>query len=70
MKLFTELRKKWMPPGEHVRDFKVDRVPVMIHKEKGKFVTYVDGDKLDSYNSQKEAEKAGTQFVKQFGKMK
>ena len=70
MKLFTELRKKGMPPGEHISDFKVNRVPVMIHKEKGKFVAYVDGDKLDSYNSQKEAEKAGTQFVKQFGKMK
>ena len=59
-----------MPPGEHISDFKVNRVSVMIHKDKGKFVTYVDGDKLDSYNSQKEAEKAGTQFVKQFGKMK
>ncbi len=42
----------------------------MIHKDKGKVVAYVDGDKLDSYNSQKEAEKAATQFVKQFGKMK
>jgi hypothetical protein len=69
MKYFTELRKK-MPPGEHVKDFKVDRVPVMIHKDKGKFVAYVDGDKLDVYNSQKEAEKAATQFVKQYGQMK
>lgn len=69
MRYFTELRKK-MPPGDHVSDFKVDRIAVMIHKDKGKFVAYVDGDKLDSYRSQKEAEKAATQFVKQFGKMK
>jgi hypothetical protein len=69
MKYFTELRKK-MPPGEHISDFKVDRIQVMIHKDKGKFVAYVDGDKLDSYKSQREAEKAATTFVKQFGKMK
>jgi len=69
MKLFTELRNK-MPPGEHVSAFKVDRIPVMVHKDKGKFVAYIDGDKLDAYKSQKEAEKAATQFVKQFGKMK
>lgn len=69
MKYFTELRKK-MPPGEHVRDYRLGRIPVMIHKDKGKFVAYVDGDRLDSYNSQKEAEKAAAQFVKQFGKMK
>jgi hypothetical protein len=42
----------------------------MIHKDKGKFVAYVDGDQLDVYKSQKEAEKAATQFVKQFKAMK
>lgn len=69
MKLFTELRNK-MPPGEHLSDFKVDKIQVMVHKDKGKFVAYVDGDKLDTYRSQSEAEKAATQFVKQYGKMK
>lgn len=69
MKLFTELRNK-MPPGEHITDFKVDKVQVMIHKDKGKFIAYVDGDKLDSYKSRAEAEKAATQFVKQFRNMK
>ena len=68
MKLFTELRNK-MPPGEHISSFKVDRVSVMIHKDKGKFIAYVDGDRLDAYRTQKEAEKAAAQFVKQFGKM-
>tara|TARA_R110000772_G_scaffold262601_1_gene381697 strand:+ start:2433 stop:2642 length:210 start_codon:yes stop_codon:yes gene_type:complete len=69
MKLFTELRNK-MPPGEHVSSFKIDRILVMVHKDKGKFIAHVDGDRLDAYNSQKDAEKAATQFVKQFGKMK
>ena len=66
---FSELRQK-MPPGEHVMDKKIQGIQVMIHKHKGKFDAYVDGDKLDSYRSQREAEKAATQFVSQFRKMK
>jgi hypothetical protein len=69
MQTFSELReamKKGMPPGQHVFDKKVKGIMVMVHKEKGKFVTYVDGDKLDTYRSQKEAEKAGMEFVKQY----
>jgi hypothetical protein len=66
---FNELRKK-MPPGEHVMDKKIDGIQVMVHKHQGKFVAYVDGDKLDSYRTQREAEKAAAQFVKQFRKMK
>jgi len=65
MKLFTELRKK-MPAGEHVTTMKIKGIQVMVHKDKGKFVTYVDGDKLDVYRTEKEAMKAGEQFVKQF----
>ena len=38
----------------------------MIHKEKGKFVAYIDGDKLDTYRTQREAEKAGMTFIKQY----
>ena len=40
----------------------------MIHKDLGKFVAYVDGDRLDAYDSQKEAEKAATEFVKVLNK--
>lgn len=69
MKKFKSLRKK-MPPGEHVFDKRVDGFQVMVHKDKGKFVAYVDGDKLDVYKTQKEAEKAATLFVKQFKAMK
>lgn len=65
MKYFSELRKK-MPPGEHVFDKKIDGIQVMVHKDRGKFIAYVDGDRLDSYNSKQEAIKASTQFIKQF----
>lgn len=65
---FTELRKK-MPPGDHIMDKKIDGIQVMVHKYKNKFDAYVDGDKLDSYRTRAEAEKAATQFVKQFRKM-
>jgi hypothetical protein len=58
--------KKGMPPGEHVFDKKVKGVEVMVHKEKNKFITYIDGEKLDEYGSQKEAEKAGLEFAKQY----
>ena len=65
MKYFSELRKK-MPPGEHVFDKKIEGFQVMVHKDQGKFIAYVDGDRLDAYNSKQEAIKASTQFIKQF----
>lgn len=64
MKNFKEMRKKGMPPGEHVYDTKINRVHLMVHKEKGKFVTYVDMDKLDSYTNLAMAKKAGQEFIK------
>jgi len=68
-KTFFELReamRKGMPPGEHVFDTKVRGVEVMVHKEKGKFVTYIDREKLDSYNNLKAAKTAGMAFLKQY----
>jgi len=47
-------------------DTKIDRIPVKITKEKNGFVVYIDGDRLDSYKSQKEAEKMAKEFVKQY----
>ena len=38
----------------------------MVHKDKGKFIAYVDGDYLDAYRSEKEAMKAAEAFVKSF----
>lgn len=69
MKTFAQLREKMrkgMPPGEHVFDKKVKGIEIMVHKEKGKFTAYVDGDKLDTYRTQREAERMAHQFVKQF----
>ena len=49
---------------------KISRIPVMVHKERNGFVAYVDGDRLDVYRSQREAEKAAKEFVKQYKGMK
>ena len=38
----------------------------MIHKEKSGFVVYIDGDKLDAYKTQREAENMAKQFVKNY----
>lgn len=65
---FRHLREKMlksMPPGEHVYDKKISGVTLMIHKQKGKFVTFIDGERLDAYRTQKEAEKMGREFIKQ-----
>ena len=66
MKQFTQIRELTgrMPKGKHVFDKKIKGIQIIIHKDLGKFVAYVDGDRLDAYNSQKEAEKAATEFVK------
>jgi len=69
MKNFKELReasKKKMPPGEHVFNKKVGKVQVMVHKDTKGFTVYVDGEKLDTYRSQKEAEKMGMAFAKEY----
>ena len=67
MLTFTQLREKMgkgMPPGEHVFDKKVNGKELMIHKEKGKFCTYIDREKLDTYPTLGMAKKAGTEFIK------
>lgn len=58
------------PEGDVVSNFKVDRVSVQIRKDKNGFVVFVDGDRLDRYSSHSQANKAATQFVKQYRKMK
>jgi len=72
MKTFLQLRELTgrNPIGKTVFDKKINRVPVKIHNEKNKFVVYIDGDRLDAYNSQKEAEKAANEFMKQYKGMK
>jgi len=70
---FRHLREKIsknMPKGDHVFDKKINGVTLMIHKDKGKFVTYIDNEKLDTYLTQREAEKMGREFIKQAGAIK
>lgn len=70
MKRFTQIReamKKGMPPGEHVFDTKLNKHNIMVHKEKNKYVAYIDMEKLDTYNSLNDAKKAATNFVKMAG---
>ena len=68
MKTFSQIREKLgrMPSGEHVKDYKLSGIPVMIHKEKGLFVVYIDGDRLDAYKNLPQAEKMAKMFVKQY----
>ena len=68
MKTFLQLRELTgrKPIGKPVFNKKINRVPVKIHNEKNKFVVYIDGDRLDAYNSQREAEKAAIEFMKQY----
>jgi len=72
MKSFLELRELTgrKPEGKMVFNKKMKGIKVMIHKEKNGFVAYIDGDRLDVYKSQKEAEKAINEFMKQYKGMK
>ena len=69
MKTFKDIReaksKGGMPSGEHVFGKKVNKHSVMVHKDNKGFTVYIDGDKLDTYKSQKEAEKMGVEFAKE-----
>ena len=60
MKKFEDLRENV------VYNKKINRVPVKIIKKSNKFEVQIDGDKLDTYASQKEAEKMAAEFVKQY----
>ena len=70
MKTFSEIREskiKGMPKGEHVFDAKVKGYNVMVHKEKNKFVAYIDNEELDVYPSLSDAKKAANEFIKMVG---
>tara|TARA_B100000161_G_C33289667_1_gene297927 strand:+ start:352 stop:570 length:219 start_codon:yes stop_codon:yes gene_type:complete len=72
MKTFLDLRELTgrKPEGKIVFNKKMKGVKVVIHKERNGFVTYIDGDRLDVYRSQREAEKAASEFMKQYKGMK
>ena len=64
--LLSELKGR-KPKGDVVFNKKVKRIPVLITKEKGSlpFVVYIDGDRLDAFKSQRDAEKSAMQVVKE-----
>ena len=72
MKTFLELRELTgrHPEGKMVFNKKIKGVKVMIHKERNGFVTYIDGDRLDVYRSQREAEYAASEFMKQYKRLR
>ena len=72
MYTFSQLRELTgrKPIGKVVFDKKINRVSVRVNNEKNKFVAYIDDDRLDVYNTQREAEKAATEFMKQYKGMK
>lgn len=64
MKTFTELRNKKLT-GKVVFDKRIQRVPVKIVKDIKGFTAYVDGDKLDTYRSAREAKKSAETAIKE-----
>ena len=72
MKTFSQIRELTgrKPEGKVVFNKKIGRIQVMVYQERNGFVAYVDGDRLDRYRSKNEAEKAASEFVKQYKGMK
>ena len=66
MKTFGQIRELTgrRPSGQLVLNKKLGRIQIMIYKDLNKFVAYIDGDRLDSYKTKAEAEKAATEFIK------
>ena len=70
MKTFTDLRELTgrKPEGQLLVNKKMGRIQIQVYKERNGFVTYIDGDRLDSYRSKQEAEKAAKEFIKAYKK--
>jgi len=66
MKQFSQLRELTgrKPEGQLMVNKKLGRIQVMVYKERNGYVAYIDGDRLDSYRTKNEAEKAATEFIK------
>lgn len=65
MKTFGQIREAVASKGKVVFNKKIDRVPVKIVQDSKGFVLYIDGDMLDTFKSQKEAEKTAQTVVKE-----
>ena len=72
MKSFAQLRTSIteanLQHGKTVKKMKLGKHSVEIQKDaQGKFHVHIDGDMLDKYRSQAEAEKMAKEFIKQAG---
>lgn len=69
MKTLKEFRQSLIIEKD-VKTFKVGKkkYEAKIEKSGNKFVAYIDGDKLDVFKSEKEAEKAIKDFTELMGK--
>lgn len=65
MKTFGQIREAVASKGKVVFNKKISRVPVKIVQDSKGFVLYIDGDMLDTFKSQKEAEKTAQTVVKE-----
>ena len=66
MKTFKDIREaKKKPSGDVVFDKKMNRVPVKIMKDKKGFTAYIDGDKLDTFRSERDAKKSIQMAIKE-----
>lgn len=67
MKNFKGLRSELIEAKKDiVWSKKINGVPVDIHKHNDKYIVKIDGDTLDSYKTQKEAEMMAKKFVDQY----
>ena len=66
MKSFLQIREA-TSKGKVVFKKKINRIDVVITKETGRlpFVAYIDGDKLDAFKNQKDAEKSAMETIEE-----
>jgi len=62
MKLFKELRES--TKGKLVHDKKYGKYKAQIYKDGAKFHAFLDGDRLDTFRNQQDAEKSIETMVK------
>ena len=66
MKLFSDIREaKKKPSGQVVFDKKMNRIPVKVMKDSKGYTAYIDGDKLDTFRSEKDAKRAIQMAIKE-----
>jgi len=67
MKTFLELRKiKTVPDGNKIMSKRINKHMISVYNDNKGFTVYVDGDKLDTYKTKRDAEKSASQFAKEF----